>query len=44
MKRHWSEFYPDAQKVILTDAPEQLGVPVVMSGFVDADHTGCKAT
>ena len=44
MKCDWSEFYPDAKKVIPADAPEPLGVPVVMSRFVDTDHAGCKAT
>ena len=44
MKCDWSEFYPDAKEIIPSDAPEPLGVPVVMSGFVDADHAGCKAT
>ena len=44
MKCDWSEFYPDAKEVIPSDAPEPLGVPVVMSGFVDADLAGCKAT
>ena len=44
MKCDWTEFYPCAKEVIPTDAPEALGVPVVMSTFVDADHAGCKAT
>ena len=44
MKCDWTEFYPGAKEVIPTDAPEALGVPVVMSTFVDADHAGCKAT
>ena len=33
----------DAKEVIPSDAPEPLGIPVIMSAFADADHAGCKA-
>jgi hypothetical protein len=40
----WLEFYPDAAEAIPHDAPMEHGSAVVTSGFVDADHAGCKVT
>ena len=40
----WSEFYPDAAEAIPHDVPMEHGNAVVTSGFVDADHAGCKVT
>ena len=40
----WSEFYPDAAEAIPHDVPMARGNAVVTSGFVDADHAGCKVT
>ena len=40
----WSEFYPGAAEVEPPNAPELCGKSVIMSGFVDADHAGCRAT
>jgi hypothetical protein len=40
----WRDFYPDAQEVIPTNAPETRGNAIVMSCFVDADHAGNRIT
>jgi hypothetical protein len=36
----WSEFYSEAEEVILKDTLEPRGVLVVTSCFVDSDHSG----
>jgi hypothetical protein len=40
----WSEFYPDAAEAIPHDIPMEHGKAMVTSGFMDADHAGCKVT
>ncbi len=40
----WAEYYPDAQEAISPNAPKARGNAVLTSGFVDADHAGCRVT
>ena len=45
VKCDWSEFYPDAAELIPGNVPEApRGKEVVMSIFVDVDHTSCQET
>ena len=34
------EFYPDAEELVLLNAPEPLGREIQINCFVDADHVG----
>jgi hypothetical protein len=43
-KRYWSEFYPGATDAIPHNAPEERGLSVSKTCFVDADHAGCRVT
>jgi hypothetical protein len=40
----WSEFYRDAKEAVPMNAPEPRGNRVIISCFVDADHTGNLVT
>jgi hypothetical protein len=44
-KSDWSEsIYGDLEEEIPSNAPKPLGNPVLMTCFVDANHTGDKVT
>ena len=36
----WADFYPETDKKIPLDMPKPRGIPVKLTCFVDADHTG----
>ena len=38
----WFDFYRDAKEKIPQDRPDERGLPVTVSVFVDADHAGNK--
>ena len=38
IKHNWSEFYPDATEELPPDMPPPKGKPVLITGYVDADH------
>jgi hypothetical protein len=40
----WSKYYPDAEEAIPPNIPEQRGMAVTISCYVDADHAGCRVT
>jgi hypothetical protein len=44
VKQDWTDFYRDSEEKIPSNAPEPRGKPVIISGFVDADHAGDKVT
>ena len=40
----WSQFYPEAEEQLPPMMPQEWGHGVTTSCFIDADHSGCKAT
>lgn len=42
-KRDWSDFYPDMKDPLPDDAPKPLGLELLISAYVDADHAGDKS-
>jgi len=40
----WTDFYLDTTDELLLGVPERRGMPIEISCFVDADHTGNLAT
>jgi hypothetical protein len=43
-KCDWSDFYLDVAEVVLANAPEPGGKPVVMTCFCNASHGSCMST
>jgi hypothetical protein len=43
-KQDWTDFYGDVKEVIPPNAPPPRGKSVVISCFVDADHSGNLVT